>query len=175
MSIPVALGLLHILCAALFRTDNIHVCNNPSTTALTVDCLIQDGQWAQNLDDSLISHYRFTIMASLLMASLSIEVRLLCGKPNTTSEFPLYPVKRARNTKPTEDRFSVTGLTIVRSSKLPLYTSNIFYWYLYSFTQTNNDTNCSLPPLFTHHKTITTDDCLCALFIPFYHVTLWAD
>jgi hypothetical protein len=125
MSTPVALGLPHILCAALFRTDSI--CDSPLTTALTVDCLIQDRQWAQSLDDSLISQYRCTTMTSLSMASLSIEVSLLCGKSNTTSEFPLYPVKRARNTKPTEDRFSEIGLTNVQSSKLSLYTSNILY------------------------------------------------
>jgi hypothetical protein len=86
------------------------------------------------------------------MASLSIEVSLLCGKPDTTSEFPLYPVKRARNTKPTEDRFSVTGLTNVRPSELSLNASDILYLYLYLFTQTYNDTNCSLPPLFADHK-----------------------
>ena len=42
---PVALRLQYILWAALFRTDSTY--DSPSTTALTVDCLIQDGHWVQ--------------------------------------------------------------------------------------------------------------------------------
>ena len=41
-SSSVALGLPHILWAALFRTDS--KCDIPSTIALTEDCLVQDGQ-----------------------------------------------------------------------------------------------------------------------------------
>jgi hypothetical protein len=78
--------------------DRQYICDSPSTTALTVDFLIQDGQCAQSLDNSLISLYWRTTITSLFITSVSTEV-----------EFPLYPVKRAKST--TNVRFSVTGLT----------------------------------------------------------------